>query len=1122
MKRLLAIAVCWMFALTIWSQTIQLDSIYRLAKWHMDNGDINVAYKFVDEYCSIPDTAVNYKYVEMLTCQQNRAIMQGDANEAIRLGYKIIGITRRSQGVNYYDCRPRDVAVALNQLAMLYSNVGEKDSALIYGREAVKIFEKEAYSNKRDTIYANTLSNVAKYLCDRGNPGDSDEAIKLCETALEYSKKGTLGYIIALNNLVVSLSNSQRMADADELGQKLLKEARKVFKDLDKYNLALMLSNHVVRLADVRAYSQALKFADEAHTFFVQTQHSDKLPYAKFVMNHGIIYAALDRYDESLEMLNMALDLFKNIVGEEHEEYYKCLSEILAVYNKKGDMANVEEYKRKMEGWSEMNIAAPKKARIIEADAESQAKQGKTKDAISKYKTVLDIYTQIGDLKSCASTLKKMADCYIQTKEYSVAVYNAKNALTLLRQSQNNGVLLPDVLHTIAMAEYYQEQYDSALLYASEAVGRYKKLEDTLSVVYVKSLSNLALYNYASGDTAKAITIAEDAKEQQLEMLGEGHPDNVAMFYNLSRYYDKVDAKKTQEYYHTALQLQSQVIRNNFTYQTSAEREAFWNAKSYLFKATPALVYLHQDNDTMLIDAYNAQLFMKGLLLNSEINFRKFLEQTHDSVLLAKYNRMELLMRDIDAEYGRPVSERGSRIELLSREAAKLEDELVAECKQFGSFMSGLDGDFTKITSALKDDEIAIELMDLYVKGMGETYMALYLRRGWKAPKCKILFCDEELDRIKIDGRGMDALLTDTAGINKFYRDERYGQLVWGKMLPEMDGVKTVFYTPSGIFHSLGAEYLALEDGATMADKYSFHRLSSTRLVAERAEVSGFRTAAVFGGLEYDMDSVQVMAEYNKLSTEKWQDYEMDVSLFNDFDFMAQNEAQSVFESLAVRGGVSYLVYSAGETNNVIEHLMQNNILTRAFEKKEGIEGAFKRLSGKGQDIIHIATHGFAYSEGYVRERDDVKLLLHDEVGGNPLCRAGLYMSGANYALEGGTLRADIDNGVLTAREISLMDLTGTDLVVLSACRTAAGELRDDGVFGLQRGFKKAGAKTLVMSLWSVADNTTMMLMSDFYKYLMEGLPPTESLKKAQSELRSKADYDQPFFWAPFVILDDI
>ena len=137
------------------------------------------------------------------------------------------------------------------------------------------------------------------------------------------------------------------------------------------------------------------------------------------------------------------------------------------------------------------------------------------------------------------------------------------------------------------------------------------------------------------------------------------------------------------------------------------------------------------------------------------------------------------------------------------------------------------------------------------------------------------------------------------------------------------------------------------------------------------------------------------------------------------------------------------------------------------------------------------------------------------------MIRSGLVLAGGNYAwATGKPLRPDLEDGILTAYEISQMDLSNTELVVLSACETGLGDIAgNEGVYGLQRAFKIAGAKYLVMSLWQVPDQQTQELMTAFYNnWLVSKMSVPEAFRTAQKAMQER--YEHPFFWAGFVLLE--
>lgn len=177
------------------------------------------------------------------------------------------------------------------------------------------------------------------------------------------------------------------------------------------------------------------------------------------------------------------------------------------------------------------------------------------------------------------------------------------------------------------------------------------------------------------------------------------------------------------------------------------------------------------------------------------------------------------------------------------------------------------------------------------------------------------------------------------------------------------------------------------------------------------------------------------------------------------------------------------------------------------FTGPQATETAVKQA--RGPRVLHVATHGFFLEDLNAAGEIGARRLRLSE---NPMLRSGLAFAGAN------TLRSGVDDGVLTALEAAGLDLNGTQLVVLSACETGVGEVRNgEGVFGLRRAFDIAGAETIVMSLWPVADQTTKDLMIAYYGRLTQGEGRAEALRQAQLELQRDAKRSHPFFWASFI-----
>jgi CHAT domain-containing protein len=196
------------------------------------------------------------------------------------------------------------------------------------------------------------------------------------------------------------------------------------------------------------------------------------------------------------------------------------------------------------------------------------------------------------------------------------------------------------------------------------------------------------------------------------------------------------------------------------------------------------------------------------------------------------------------------------------------------------------------------------------------------------------------------------------------------------------------------------------------------------------------------------------------------------------------------------------------------------NISTYVYTTIAGNEESFKALSGKKTPIIHLATHGFFYKNEEVVNKPFFETMHIGEQPirpDNSLKRSGLILAGAQKAWLGEAIPDSVEDGILLAEEIATMDLIGTDLVVLSACETGLGEITSEGVFGLQRAFKKAGVQTIIMSLWSVNDLATSLFMRVFYQEWLSGKTKHEAFAIAQKTVRESYEGND---WAAFIMLD--
>lgn len=301
------------------------------------------------------------------------------------------------------------------------------------------------------------------------------------------------------------------------------------------------------------------------------------------------------------------------------------------------------------------------------------------------------------------------------------------------------------------------------------------------------------------------------------------------------------------------------------------------------------------------------------------------------------------------------------------------------------------------------------------------------------------------------------ALLTKMSNADDLYDNPKYFKYIWGHLSEFLDGKNRVFFASCNLLNSIAVEYLRDGD-ASFFETHEVYRLSSTKELCRDYDLSNSKTLTVFGGIDYNTDIV---------SEEK--------------------------------GGISFgqLPFSKEEIKG-IRHKTSRKFKLTVYDGRNATVEHFMAMSGAScPAILHISSHGKYSGSAKTKDEDAMALSI-------------LALSGANVG----------SSGVLTAADISRMNLRGCDLAVLSACESGLGALGADGVFGLQRGFKNAGVHSLLMSVKSVYDESTAKLMVYFYEGLASGLSKRDALLEAQKKLRSNPKYNAGKYWAPFILLD--
>ena len=548
-------------------------------------------------------------------------------------------------------------------------------------------------------------------------------------------------------------------------------------------------------------------------------------------------------------------------------------------------------------------------------------------------------------------------------------------------------------------------------------------------------------------------------------------------------------------------------IADNFKFMTSAERALFWDGeRSKWFANTLPRIAADFSSDSMAALNYDAALFSKGLLLSTDAEMNRLIRESGDSTSLAIYEHLRIIKKQSEIA---ALTGLKPRLDSLQQISDNLERQLLDRCSLFGDYTRSMNIVWKDVQANLRDGDMAIEFQSFpNSRETNETfYTALLLRKDWKAPKLIPICSSNDIDKIRPAQQ---------------YTSSRLSSLIWGPLEEYLKDATDVWFSPSGALYGIALESLPQWDDETklVSDSRRFHRLSSTRNLAYHSPIPADtdRKAVVYGALKYDSGEELFEADINRYGRSSSRSITMNDEAIDFTDF---------------RNGVAPLPATLEEARNASKSLQQMNISTTLLTDSHATEGSFKALSGSGMNVLHIATHGFYWSQQDTQNMSQWPAFISadNSLSGKryaedrTLSRAGLLFSGANRALTGAPIPDGAEDGILTAREIASLNLNALDLVVLSACQTALGDISGEGVFGLQRGFKKAGAGSMVMSLWKVDDAATGLLMTEFYRALARGDSKQDALLYAQKKVRNHRQgdtypYAHPRFWAAFILLD--
>ncbi|MDX1905014.1 MAG: CHAT domain-containing protein [Thermonemataceae bacterium] len=1046
---------------------------------------------FKDKNYQIPMFAYDNKFSEKTRYRLRKAFgmfkQKKIAEASLYFEANLYGLIR------FFEKKPENITSSIALIKLSYDYAAELDKLNNVEKEIKIIQEKEAFTQK---LYQELLAASQAYAI-----GDYQKAIPLFEKALPNSKTYFEGkdrdYATVLGMLGVAYQK-QSMLDKAE---KTFLEAEKLLKNTEyTEDYAGIVKGLALVYQSQGKYAVAEKYLLESIELYKKNGGKKDKGYIAAISTLGVIYEETDRQYKAEKIFLEAKDLALSLDnGEETERYASVLSNLAYLYTKQGKYLLAEEYFKTCTNIYEKLVGKehPEYAKSLYSLAYLYHGMGFFEEAEYFYLEAKKIDKQkLGEFHpQYLQTMTALANLYRDMANVDKALQYYQETLELYTKTDNYWYNkdLASLASSLGYLFMYVKDFKSSQKMFDTAKKIYVNLYGKNSSDYAKELNNEAVLLMEQNKFAEAETKITEAIsiEKKLPAISENYE---VIEENLARCYAQQNNKLAQAYqiYKKILKKKTDFITKTFPALSEREKEEFYETnRDFFLHFQSLLINYYPQNKSLAGDLFDLQIATKALLLSNSSQIRQRIMLSGDKDLQNMYQDWRDKKNFLNKVY------------LMSNEdkqkANLNEKDLEKEINDIERLLSQKSQDFAKeyqqkqyswkdIQKKIKANEAVIEIvrtLKIDKNKIDTVYVALVLKNNSSQPDWVLLENGTELENAAV------AYYNNSIRARK--QDKYSYKLFWEAIQSKLQGINRVYFSPDGIYNQININ--ALWNPASqkyLIDELQVQLISNSKdLMFVSKGKNKNKNGVLFGFPNYELNFQQTKSVGSQRKT--------------DTDELKKSK-QRFFEN----GEISPLPGTKTEVENISRILSDKQITLQKFMENEATEDALKKI--ESPRILHIATHGFFMEN--TEEQSGVAKKKQ-----NPLFRSGLLLAGAKNAFEK-KYNAKGEDGILTAYEAMTLHLYQTDLVVASACETGLGDIKNgEGVYGLQRAFRIAGAKNILMSLWKVDDTATQELMTIFYEKWIVSDDALQAFREAQVAIKVK--YPDPYYWAAFVMIGE-
>ncbi|MBI4853426.1 MAG: tetratricopeptide repeat protein [Acidobacteria bacterium] len=992
-----------------------------------------------------------------------------------------------------------DIAEVLNNLGLLYEGKREYEKAeelylkalemrkKLLGEEHLdtiliisnlgQLYELKNSFEKAESLYIKALEvrkkllgeehiDVAESLNYLGlfyyEVGKFSQAEPLLNKALEINKKllgeEHLKTANIMNNLANLYLRKGKYLQAKPLLVKVLEINRKLFKD-GHSNLATVLNNMAGFYVVTGQYSQAEVLYKEALELNKKILGEENLDVAFLLNELGVLYSKIGEYNESEKFLTKALEMRRKFLPENNPFIASSLNNLAVLYEIKGDDKNIE----------------------------------------SLYLKAIDIYKQVlgEESNSTVTTEISLAVLYAKKGEFEKAEKYYLKAIKVYKQRLGEQhPFIANVFNLLGSLYEANQNYLSAEEFLVKALEMRKNIFGEDNVTYAISLSKLASFYINRKEYVKAESLLVKALEIRQKKLGETHPLTIDLLQTLvllrlsTREYDQA-----LKYSKEASDFRERELSKTLSIGSERQKQAYLEKYKGELNLALSLHLQALPENSLACKLALEQIFRrKGRAIdaiNQNIETLRQRAKPEDVILLDNLSEKKKLFSNLTilGIGRRDPEEYKEQLKLLEKEIEELEYKISINSEEFSTQTQIVT--LENIKQALDKDSLLIEFISYNLISPQENvfkgkHYAVYILNNqgeiYWADLGQAKPIDNLVDELRIK------LRDKSSSIDKEVKPlaKKLNELVFKPIEKFLVENKRLLIAPDSKLNLIPFASLVDKNNKYLVEKYKISYLNSGRdLLRLKVKIASKESPVIIGNPDFG----PIPKEINSI------------------------DENNIFSKLAFKP----LVQTEIEVRTIKNLFPEAKLF---LHKKASSETLSQVNSPK---ILHIATHGFFLAESNLNNKDLSGTRVLDIVGSenianlqknnlkNPLLRSGLALAGANIKDNNGL-------GIFTALKTTALNLWGTKLVVLSACDTGLGEIKNgDGIYGLRRSLVLAGSETQLISLWPVSDKATRDLMIGYYKKLKANIGRSDSLRLTQLNMLRSHTYSHPFYWGSFI-----